>query len=173
VVDFVDVLVKRTPVQRAVHPVVPCIFQHEEDGNLEGHFPERREGDGGRHADVLSHGVEKPNLWELDGEVGDEDEFGAIPLLFRSRDFLLLGNNRQPVQHHFVESRDTVATHILDLVLVQRRYPIDDHPRQTPPEIHHLMHHEAHDASGEHVVAHERIPRRPQPLEVVELDVVL
>ena len=35
------------------------------------------------------------------------------------------------------------------------------------------MHEEAHDARGEDVVAHEGVPRRPQPLEVVELQVVL
>ncbi len=37
VVDLVDVFVQRTPVQGAVRPVVPGVFQHEEDGDLVGH----------------------------------------------------------------------------------------------------------------------------------------
>ena len=62
-----------------------------------------------------------------------------------------------------------LCTHILDLVLIHRRYLIDDDPRQTPAKVYHLMHDEAHKTRGEHIVAHERIPCRPQPLEVVEL----
>ena len=64
------------------------------------------------------------------------------------------------------------STHILDLILPHSRYLVDNDPRQTPSKIHHLMHHEAQDTRGKDVVAHERIPRRPQSLEVVELDIV-
>ena len=81
-VDFVDVLVERAPVQRAVHPVVPSIFKDEEDGDLVGHGEDGGEGNGGLEAEVLGHGVEEPDLRELDGEVGEEDEFGAVPLFF-------------------------------------------------------------------------------------------
>jgi hypothetical protein len=35
------------------------------------------------------------------------------------------------------------------------------------------MHHEAHDARGENVVLHVRVPCRPQLLEIVERDIVL
>jgi hypothetical protein len=33
--------------------------------------------------------VEEPDLWQLDGEVAEEDEDGAVPLLFPRGDFLL------------------------------------------------------------------------------------
>jgi hypothetical protein len=34
--------------------------------------------------------VEEPDLRELDGEVAEEDEFGAFPLLFCGGQFVLL-----------------------------------------------------------------------------------
>ncbi len=46
-VDLVDVLVKRTPMKGAVGPVVPGVFEHEEDGDLVGHGEDRGEGDAG------------------------------------------------------------------------------------------------------------------------------
>lgn len=89
VVDLVDVLVQRAPVQGAVQPVVPRVLEHEEDGDLVGHGEEGGEGDGGCQAEVLGHRVEEPDLGELDGEVGEEDELGAVPLFFGGWDFLL------------------------------------------------------------------------------------
>lgn len=62
VVDFVDVLVERPPVECAVHPVMPCIFQHEEDCNLIRDCSPRWEGNAGVHAAGLSHWVEEPDL---------------------------------------------------------------------------------------------------------------
>lgn len=59
-VDFVDVFVEGTPVEGSVGPVVPCVFEDEEDGDLVGDCEEGREGDAGREAEVLSHWVEKP-----------------------------------------------------------------------------------------------------------------
>ena len=60
VVDLVDVLVERAPVHGAVGPVVPGVLDHEEDGDLVGHFEEGREGDAGVHAEVGCHGVKEP-----------------------------------------------------------------------------------------------------------------
>ena len=37
-VDFVDVFVERTPMKSAMGPVVPCIFQYEEDRDLVSHL---------------------------------------------------------------------------------------------------------------------------------------
>ena len=59
-VDFVDVFVERAPVQGAMGPVVPCVFQDEEDGYLVGDGEERGEGDTCREAEVLGHRVEEP-----------------------------------------------------------------------------------------------------------------
>ena len=63
VVDLVDVLVERAPVQRAVGKEVAHVLEDEEERELgelqlprgEGHLP-------GRHAEELGHGVEEPDL---------------------------------------------------------------------------------------------------------------
>lgn len=89
VVDLVDVFIQRSPVHGAVHPVVPGVLEYEEDCDLVGHGPDGGEGDGGCETAVLGHRVEAPDLRELDGEVGDEDEFRALPLLFGGGDLLL------------------------------------------------------------------------------------
>ena len=60
-VDFVNVLVKRTPVQRSMRPVVPCILENEENSDLVCHSEERWEGDTSGKADVYSHWVEEPD----------------------------------------------------------------------------------------------------------------
>lgn len=60
VVNFVDGFVERTPVESTVKEIMPGIFHHEENGNLIGHGPERREGNGGSEAEILSHRVEEP-----------------------------------------------------------------------------------------------------------------
>ena len=88
-VDLVDVLVQRTPVHGAVHPVVPGVLKDEEDCDLVGHGPDGWEGDGSLETTVLRHGVEEPDLREFDGEVRDEDELCALPLLSCGRDLLL------------------------------------------------------------------------------------
>ena len=36
-VNLVDVLIQRTPMKRAMRPVMPGILQHKEAGNLVGH----------------------------------------------------------------------------------------------------------------------------------------
>ena len=81
VVDLVHVLVHGAPVQEAVVPVVPRVLHHEEDGDLEGDLVPAGEGDGRGHAEELGRRVEEPDLRQLDGEVGEEDERGALPLL--------------------------------------------------------------------------------------------
>lgn len=89
-VDFVDVLVEeRNGVHRAVHPVVPGIFEDEENGDLVGHLPDAGEWDGSLEAEVLAHGVEKPNLRELDGEMREEDKECALCLFPVGGDFVL------------------------------------------------------------------------------------
>jgi hypothetical protein len=56
-------LVKHRRVKPPVRKVVERILKHEKDGNLPGDRLERGEGDRvGRHAKVLCHGVETPDL---------------------------------------------------------------------------------------------------------------
>lgn len=69
VVNLVDGLVKRAVVKRAVEPVVPGILHDEEDADVEGHLPERREGHAIVEAEVGGDGVEEPDLGKLDGAV--------------------------------------------------------------------------------------------------------
>lgn len=89
-VDLVNVLVEGTPVHCAVHPVMPGILENEENGDVEGHLVDAGERDGGAQTEELAHGVEEPDLGELDGEVGEEDEEGTLPLFPCGRDFLLV-----------------------------------------------------------------------------------
>lgn len=90
VVDLVDAAVERAPVHGTMGPVVPGVLDDEEDGDVEHHLPERGERDASVHAEVDSHWVEDPDLWEFDGEVGEEDELGAVPLFLESWDFGLV-----------------------------------------------------------------------------------
>jgi len=60
VVDLVDVFVERAPVKGAVRPVVPCVFEDEEDGYLVSYFEDWRQGDAGGEAEVLGQRVEEP-----------------------------------------------------------------------------------------------------------------
>ncbi len=62
VVDLVDILVERTPVHRAMGPVMPCILQHEENRDLECHCLPGWEGNTSIHAAVSRHWVEQPDL---------------------------------------------------------------------------------------------------------------
>lgn len=71
-------------------PVVPGVFDDEEDEDLVEHLPPRREWDGDGHAHEVSHWMEEPDLRQLDGEVAEEDEFCAVPLLFGGRYLVLI-----------------------------------------------------------------------------------
>lgn len=53
VVDLVDILVERAPVEGAVRPIVPCVFEDEEDGYLVCYLEDWRQGDAGGEAEVL------------------------------------------------------------------------------------------------------------------------
>jgi len=81
--------VEGAPVHGTVSPVMPCVFKDEKNGDLVCHGIEGGEGDTGFHAEEFGHGVEEPDLGEFDGEVGDKDEFGALPLFGGRGNFLL------------------------------------------------------------------------------------
>lgn len=85
VVQLVDVLVERAVVQGTVEPVVPSVLHDEEDCDLVGHLEDAGERDAVVHAEVGSNWVEEPDLGELDGDVGQEDQGGAVELLLPCR----------------------------------------------------------------------------------------
>jgi len=82
--------VERPPVHGAVSPVMPCVFEDEEDSDLVCHSKERGKRYAGFHAEVFGHGMEEPDLGEFDGEMRDKDEFGALPLFGGCGNFLVL-----------------------------------------------------------------------------------
>ena len=59
-VDLVNGLVERAPVQGTVGKVVPGILHHKEDRDLVGHGPQGREWNRGGKTEELSHWVEEP-----------------------------------------------------------------------------------------------------------------
>lgn len=125
VVDLVDGLVQRAPVKGAVHPVMPGVLNDEEDGDLKGHGGEGGKGDARVHTAELGHGVEQPDLGQLDGAMAQEDQLGASPL-FRGRGDLLP----------------------LDLVSLEIRDQVHDDEGNAATEVDDLVHDEAHDSSG-------------------------
>lgn len=59
-VNFMDRLVKRTPVKSTVREIVPGVLHHKENGDLVGHSPEGRKWNRGREAEELGHRMEEP-----------------------------------------------------------------------------------------------------------------
>lgn len=87
-----DSFVEEAVVHGAVDPVVPGVLENEEDSDLERHLVDARERDRVAEAEELAHGVEKPDLRELDSKVGEENEEGALQLVPYSRDLVLSGS---------------------------------------------------------------------------------
>lgn len=59
-VDLVDALVQGTPVECSMTPIVPGVFEDEEDCDLVCYGEELGEGHSGRHAEILRHWMEQP-----------------------------------------------------------------------------------------------------------------
>jgi hypothetical protein len=60
------------------------------------------------------------------------------------------------------------ATYLLDLVAPEHGQTVDDDPGQRAAIVEDLVDDEGHDARGEDIVAHPRVPGKPHLLEVVE-----
>lgn len=80
----------------------------------------------------------------------EEDELGASPLLAHRRDFL-----------------------ILNFVLVEVGNAVDDDPGKRAAKIDNFMHQEGHNAGRQNIVLDVSVPRSPQALKHVEVDIVL
>lgn len=135
VVHLVDASVERAVVKSAVEPVVPGVFHDEEESNLPSHGEDRGERDAVVHAEVGGNGVEEPDLRQFGGEVADEDDGGAIPLLLQGGDLL-----------------------VLNLVLVEVRDLVHDHERNAAAEVDDLVHEEAEETGRQSIVVHPQVP---------------
>ena len=65
------------------------------------------------------------------------------------------------------------ATYVLELILLEEGNAVHDHKGSGTAEVDDLVHDEAHDAGGQDIVLHPQVPRRPEALDDVELDIVL
>lgn len=135
VVHLVNSLVQRTVVQSTVEPVVPGIFHDEAENDLESHLPHRRERHTVVHTEVGSDGVEEPDLRKFGGEVADENNGGAVPLLLESRNLLLLNSE-------LLEVRDVVH----------------QHEGNAAAEVDEFVEGETHDTGRKSVVLHPKVP---------------
>lgn len=135
VVHLVDCLVQRAVVQASMEPVVPGIFHHKEDGDLNGHLEEGGERHSIGHAEVGGERVEQPDLWQLGGEMANQDDGSAIPLLLECGNLL-----------------------VLDLILVKVRNLVHDEERKAAAEVDDFMHDKAHDSGRQGIVLHEEVP---------------
>lgn len=135
VVHLVDAPVQRAVVKSAVEPVVPGVLHDEEEGNLPSHGEDRGEWNAVVHAEVGGNGVEEPDLRQFGGEVADEDDGGAIPLLFQGGDLL-----------------------VLNLVLVEVGDLVHDHEGKAAAEVDDLVHEEAHETGRQSVIVHPQVP---------------
>lgn len=65
-----------------------------------------------------------------------------------------------------------LENYILNLVLVEVRYPVNDKPRKGSSKVYNLVHHKRHDPSREGVVLDIDIPGCPQPFENAKVHIV-
>jgi hypothetical protein len=135
VVHLVDGLVEGTVVQSTVEPIVPSIFHYEAEGDLESHLPYGRERHTVVHAQVCSDGVEEPDLREFGGEVADENNGGAVPLLLEGGNLLLL-----------------------DSELLEVRDVVHQHEGNAATKVDNLVEDKTHDTGRESVVLHPKVP---------------
>lgn len=134
-VNLVDILVQRTPMHSTMSPIMPCIFDNKENGNLHGHLGPAWERYTELHSEVSCHWVEEPDLWEFDGEMREENEFRTCPL--------------------FGDGRDLGA---LDLVFVKVSDLSNDNPGEGSSEVDGFVHYKGEDAGGKRVVLHVGVP---------------
>jgi hypothetical protein len=67
--NLMNIFIQRSPMQCPMHPVVKCIFHHEEPTDLPDHRLPVWEGDVEAETKVCDDGVEEVDLGKFDGEV--------------------------------------------------------------------------------------------------------
>lgn len=149
-VELVDGLVEAGRMQGSVEPVMPRVFKDEEDGNLIRHGEDGGKWNRERETYALSEWMEKPDLWELDGKMREQDVFRARPLFGCRWRFL-----------------------VLELVFSEPGEPIRNEPNQRAAKVDGFMHDEGHDAGSQYIILHIGIPCRPHTLHEIEVAIVL
>lgn len=114
---------------------MPCVLHDEEHGDLECHLAYRGKRDAVRQTEVDRNGVEEPDLGKLDGEMAEENQAGAFPLLLQGWDLL-----------------------VLDLVLVEVRNTVNHHPEKRSAKVDDLVNGEAQDTRCQCIVLHPEVP---------------
>ena len=145
--QFVDLLVQRSPVQGSVRPVVKEVFKDEEEEYLRGDRGPLREGNLVRgHAKVFSQGMEGPDLRELNGKMSEKDVFCALPLLCSSRNLLFL-----------------------QLPLSKVWISVDKDPWYASSKVENLVYQERHDACSQHRIVYPPVAVASAPMRMSEL----
>lgn len=126
-------------MQQPVVPVMPRVLENEEDGNLVEHLGPGREGHVVGHAEICRHGMEQPDLRQLDSEMDEEDDLRTIPLLLQCGDL-----------------------RTLYAVLVEVGDVADGNPGEGASEVDDFVHQEGHDAGREGLVADPGVPCCPE-----------
>ncbi len=60
----------------------------------------------------------------------------------------------------------------MNLVLIEVTYVVDNDPGQGAAKVDDFVHQKRHDASSEDIVLYVGVPRSPQALEDIEMDIV-
>lgn len=141
-VQLVYVLVKVLGVQSSMSPEVEHVFEEEEECDLGRHQPNwRKRHLVRRHAKVAANRMKQVDERELAGEVGEENDLGAVPDL--SVGDCLVG---------------------LDLPLSEVWHSVDDEPRSCSTKVDDLMQHKREETSGDDGIAHPDVVAGPGPL---------
>lgn len=131
VVLLMNDLVEGAVMQSTVHPVVPGVFHHEENGNVFGNRGPMREWDTDLNTKVAANGVESPNGDSFNQKVRQKNSLEALPLLLEIG--LLV---------------------VLNLVLSEVGDGVNDEPGQTSAKIQDLVENEDQQARGHNIICH-------------------
>jgi hypothetical protein len=91
-----------------------------------------------------------------------------LPLLPGCRDFVLAISLVPRINHV-----DFKGTYLLDLEPLEIWDHVDDNPGQRTPKVDGFVHNKGHDSGGQNIVLHERVPRKPELLGIIEGDIIL
>lgn len=166
-----------------MRPVVPCILDDEEDRDLVGHCKDGWKWDRCAKTNVDGHRVEEPNSVShrvVNGQRISYHIWGSSTVKWESRTSLAQFHCScavgtfcwEDISIGHISEPGRSCLYILNLVFVEVTYVVDNDPGQRAAKVDNFVHQKGHDASSENVVLHVGVPRSPQALEDVEMDIV-